>query len=123
VAKTWVLETSTKGTGATVVPLRDAGDAPAGDRDLALVAPAPRQRPQPAPAPAPAPRRFRVVDVVTRETLADDASTRETVEALGTVRSVVDVAVSVRDEAHGRWRLLTRREQDALWRHRRPAAD
>jgi hypothetical protein len=122
VAKTWVLETSTKGTGATVVPLREGGEKPAGDRDLALVLPTPRERPEPAPAAAPAPRRFRVVDVVTRETIAEDASTRQTVEALGRVRSVVDVAVSVWDERHGRWRMLTRREQDALWRHRRPPA-
>ena len=55
---------------------------------------------------------------MTGEVLADDASTREAVDALGEVRSVVDVTVSVWNEADGRWRLLTRREQDALWRHR-----
>ncbi len=114
--KAWKLDTSTKGTGATVVPLRDARDREP-ERGLQVVVPTPRQREEAPPTPRP-PRRFRVVDVMTGEVLADDASTREAVDALGRVRSVVDVTVSVWKEADGRWRLLTRREQDALWRHR-----
>ena len=118
VARTWKLETSTKGTGATVVPLRESQEREP-ERGLQLVVPVPRERePEKAPpAPRP-PRRFRVVDVMTGEVLADDASAREAVDALGRVRSAVDVTVSVWNETERRWRLLTRREQDALWRHR-----
>jgi hypothetical protein len=113
--KVWVLDTETKGTGATVAPLRDA-PRPAPEP---LYVP-PEQAPRPAPAPAPrAPRRFRVVDVVTREALAEDADLRATLEVLRGVRSVVDVRVSVADgQAPGSWRLLTLAEQQALWRHR-----
>ncbi len=86
--KAWKLDTSTKGTGATVVPLRDARDREP-ERGLQVVVPTPREREEAPPTSRP-PRRFRVVDVT----------------------------VSVWKEADGRWRLLTRREQDALWRHR-----
>jgi Ser/Thr protein kinase RdoA (MazF antagonist) len=119
VAKRWVLETSTKGTGATIRPLPTGEEARGPERGLQLVPPVPRDdAPVEAPEAPRAPRRFRVVDVMTGEVLADDASMREAVDALGDVRSVVDVTVSVWHEADGRWRLLTRREQDALWRHR-----
>ena len=117
-AKRWVLETSTKGTGATIRPLPAAPEARERERGLQLVPPVPRERRPEAPEPPRASRRFRVIDVMTGEVLADDASTREAVDALGRVRSAVDVTVSVWNEADGRWRLLTRREQDALWRHR-----
>ena len=117
-ARTWKLETSTKGTGATVVPLRDAAEE-GGERGLHLVVPTPRERdPAEAPPTPRPPRRFRVVDVMTGQVLADDALIREAVDALGRVRSSVDVTVSVWHEGDGRWRMLTRREQDALWRHR-----
>jgi hypothetical protein len=60
-----------------------------------------------------APHQFRIVDVMTRQTLVDGASTRDAVDALSRVRSIVDVNVYVRRE--DRWRLLTLREQRALW--------
>jgi hypothetical protein len=109
--KVWVLDTDTKGTGAEMVPL---------DKVLAPGAPPTRRR-RPAPKPQPrrrserprAPHRFRVVDVMTRRTLADDADARAAVAALAGVRSVVDVAVYV---AEGdRWRPLTLAERKALW--------
>jgi hypothetical protein len=116
-AKTWVLETHTKGTGANIVPLEDERDraaAPAREPEKLFV---PRKRaPRPAPAPAPpTPHRFRVVEVTTQRVLADGASTRATVQALRDVRSVVDVAISVWSEKDGRYRLLTHGEQRALW--------
>ena len=88
-------------------------------RLLAPAAPQPRAPRAPEPR---APRRFRVVDVVTRERLADDASARETVEVLGTVRSSVDVNVFVWAEKAQTWRLLSLAEQRALWDRRRPPA-
>jgi hypothetical protein len=75
-----------------------------------------RRRPRPEPEPEPkAPRRFRVVDVMTREALAEDADGRALIEALAGVESVVDVHISVWDPDGERWRLLTLREQKAIW--------
>ena len=65
------------------------------------------------PEPA-APRRFRVLDVMTRELLADDVAAREAVDALRDVRSVVDVNVYVWHQEHERWRRLTLDEQRAM---------
>jgi hypothetical protein len=116
--KTWVLDTETKGTGATMVPLEKR----TGRDDAAGAAPwfRTRERPERAPRddapPAPrAPRRFRVVDVVSRRVLAEDADARETVDVLKGVRSVVDVRLSVRDGDAGEWRLLGLGEQKAIW--------
>jgi hypothetical protein len=59
-----------------------------------------------------------MVDIVTREVLADDVGTRAAVEALRPVRSVVDVRVSSWDHEHDRWRPLTMAEQKTLWSFR-----
>ena len=118
-AKTWVLDTETKGTGAAMVPLDSVLERPAPTARPLVVPPKPRPRRAPAPEPRP-PRRFRIVDVVSRELLADEASARETVEVLGTVRSTVDVNVFVWAEKAQTWRLLSLAEQRALWDHRRP---
>jgi hypothetical protein len=117
-ARRWVLETHTKGTGANIVPL-DGEQEPAQparrrEREVVFVHPPAKPRPPKPPEPRP-PRRFRVVDVMTRQVLAEDASTRETLAALRDVRSVVDVAISVWNDKDGRYRLLTQDEQKALW--------
>jgi hypothetical protein len=116
-AKVWVLDTETKGTGAQMVPLETLHPRPARRAEPLHV---PRKhRPRPAPEPEPrAPRRFRVVDVMTREVLADGADTRATLDVLGDVRSIVDVRVSVWQPQNERWRLLTLPEQRALWQGR-----
>jgi hypothetical protein len=115
VGKTWVLDTATKGTGASIVPLDRVQKRPAerpGDR--LYVPPVPAPKPQPEPPPR-RPRAFRVIDVVTRKTLAEHTDTRATLEVLRDVRSIVDVHVSVHDPKNGTWRLLTLGEQRALW--------
>jgi hypothetical protein len=114
-AKTWVLDTETKGTGAHVVPL-DKGAQPARREELA-VAPRGRQRtPKPSAPPEPrAPRLFKVIDVTTREVLAEGVEARETVRTLETVRSMVDVHIFVWAPKAERWRLLTLGEQQTLW--------
>jgi hypothetical protein len=61
------------------------------------------------------PRTFRIIDVMTRRTLADGATAREAVDVLGRVRSLVDVEVYTWDEERARWRLLTVSEQRAMW--------
>ncbi len=77
----------------------------------------PRKPAKPAPPPVPARRsrrQFRVVDVMTRESLLENGSAREAVEALRTVRSTMDVNVYVWVQEHERWRLLTLGEQATL---------
>jgi hypothetical protein len=116
-AKVWVLDTETKGTGARVVPLdktlRKAG-APA---EPLYVPPKPASRPVEAPQPAP-PRRFKIVDVQTSAVLAQDADARATVDLLEELDSVVDVRIYVWQHKARRWRLLTLGEQKALWEFR-----
>jgi hypothetical protein len=75
-AKRWVLSTETKGTGAEMVPLDKAHDG-SGPRAPVIVKP-PRPVPEKPPEPI-GPRRFKVVDVMTRQVLSEDAGTRATV--------------------------------------------
>ena len=111
--KVWILDTETKGTGANMVPLERATKRSSAVEPVLI----PRDRAprvQPAPAPRPAPQ-FRVVDVMTRQALADDATTRETAAVLRDVRSIVDVNVYVRHGSQERWQLLPLADLRALW--------
>jgi hypothetical protein len=112
-AKTWVLHTETKGTGANMVPLERTTKRPSTSEPV-FVPRQPRPRTPEAPARR-APRRFRVLDVMTRQHLVDDASAAETVDALRGVRSIVDVNVFVWNEDGERWRMLTLPEQRAMF--------
>lgn len=118
--KVWVLHTETKGTGANMVPLDSLTKHPSAPEPL-FVPRKPQTREQPSPEPK-APRSFRIVDVMTRQTLADDASARETVDVLKDVRSIVDVNIYVWQEERDRWRLLAFPEQRAMWELARPEA-
>ena len=109
----WVLKTETKGTGATMVPLESVTKRSSTPEPLEVPR-KPRPRPKEAPAPK-VPRRFRVVDVMTREKLADDVGARDAIDALRAVRSLVDVNVYVWRQDQGRWRPLTIRERRAMW--------
>src|SRR3954452_6619512 len=115
-AKTWILDTETKGTGANMVPLDDARPKERA-REKVFVPPKPRPRPQPEPAPRKPPR-FKVVDVMTRATLAEGADGRALVDLLKGIRSLVDVHISRWDDDRGDWRLLSLGEQRALWQLR-----
>jgi hypothetical protein len=122
VAKTWILDTETKGTGAHIAPLKDGHPRP--ERELATVSFDRPPRPVVEPAP-PAPRMFKVVDVMSARVLADGADTRETLKLLAGMRSVVDARIYVWAPGSDRWRLLSIAEQRALWqlRSRAPIAD
>ena len=111
-SKVWVLRTETKGTGASVVPLESA----TGRDPVAEPVRVPRKpRPPAKPAPEPrAPHRFRIIDVMTRQTLADDAGVRETAEILKGVRSLVDVSVYVWQETLERWQLVPFSDVEAI---------
>jgi hypothetical protein len=78
--------------------------------------------PRPAPAPDPPRRRmFKILDVMTRETLAEDVDLRAVLDLLGDVRSVVDVQLYAWHPERERWRMLGLSEQRALWEARRAA--
>jgi hypothetical protein len=120
VGKTWILQTDTKGTGATMVPL-DSVTKRRSEPEPLSVPPKPKPKPaEPEPKPR-VPRRFRVIDVMTRQALAEDAGAAETIEALRGVRSIVDVNVYMWQEDRRRWRLLTFSEQRTLFDRSRQA--
>jgi hypothetical protein len=109
----WVLHTETKGTGATMVPLESVTKRSTSTTPL-VVPRKPRPRPNQPPKPRAA-RKFRVLDVMSRETLVQDASARQAIDVLKEVRSIVDVNVYVWQEERDRWRRLTFPEQRAMW--------
>jgi|SRR5436190_12477483 len=120
-AKIWVLDTETKGTGANMVPLETVlkKPAPADQRSLRI----PRRKAagevsEPEAVTRREPYRFRIVDVMTRQVLADDVDARATLAALEDVRSVVDVLIDVWEPETGDWRRLTLGEQKTLWGYR-----
>jgi len=112
----WVLDSHTKGTGANMVPLeRVLRHGP--ERVPGFTLPA-RRRPDAPPARPRQPHRFKVVDLMTRQVLAEDADARQAIRALAGVRSIVDVTVYVWEEEVQRWRRLTFGETKALWDQR-----
>lgn len=120
-AKTWILDTSTKGTGASMVPLDNVLSKPAERTERIFVAP---PRPKAAPAPEPRrPRLFKVVDIVTRQVLTEGAHAREALAILGGVRSIVDVNVYVWQPTTEKWRLLSFEERRLLWDARTTAEE
>lgn len=114
--KVWVLDTETKGTGANMVPLervqhRGSNAVPG------FVFPKLKLPETDSPEPK-APRRFKVVNVVTREVLAEDTDARATVAVLENVRSIVDVTIWVWQPERQRWRMLSLEDARALWEYR-----
>ncbi len=118
-AKTWVLDTETKGTGAHVEPLRDARRGPEKELSLTRFKAPPRA---PAVTAAPGPRRFRVVDVLGGGLLADDVGIEAALAALEPLRNALDARVYVRSGEGARWRLLTLAQTRALWDYSRRRA-
>jgi hypothetical protein len=116
-ARVWVLDTSTKGTGATMVPLETVLRKPSAHREPIYVPPPPRPK-APSPAEPRRPRAFKVIDVMTRQVLAEDVTARATIEVLKGKRSIVDVNVYVWEPTGAKWRLLTFDEQRRLWNRR-----
>jgi hypothetical protein len=96
-----------------MVPLERVKKRPSTAERVFVPRKAPRAPEPQAPKPK-APRRFRIVDIMTRQALIDGGTAREAVEALREVRSVVDVNVYLWQEEHDRWRLLTFAERRAL---------
>ena len=112
--KVWVLDTGTKGTGARVVPLEDVLTKPPAAAEPVAPPRKPRTRPPRPPEPR-EPRRFKVLDVMTRQTVAEGERLPETLDVLRGVRSLVDVNLYVRESEVEGWRLLTLGEKRAIW--------
>ena len=111
---TWVLDTATKGTGATMVPLERVTKRSSSVEPV--LAPRKHRRPPQEHEPSPPqPRHFKVVDLMSRQALVDDAPARETVDALTHVRSVVDIDIYAWQEDDDRWQRLTYAEKCLLW--------
>jgi hypothetical protein len=116
VGKVWVLDTETKGTGANMVPLDrilQKGSSSVPGFVLPELKP-----PDPKSAEPRAPRQFKVVDVVTREVLAEGTDARATVKTLEDVRSIVDVTIWMWHPETERWLLLPLDDARALWDYR-----
>ena len=112
-SKAWVLDTGTKGTGAEMVPLEKVLKTPGSGTEPAVVSR--RRGKAPAPKPEPRqPRRFKVVDVMTGQVLAEDVEARAALDVMSEARSVVDVRVYVWQPRSQRWRMLTVAEQKAM---------
>jgi hypothetical protein len=123
-AKTWVLDTETKGTGAHIAPLDRRAERTEVEQDLAVVTLERPPRAGRVPEPL-GPLRFKLVDVRSGHVLAQDTDARGMVDLLEGTGSVVDLRIYVWMRTRKRWRLLTLEEQKALWGLRgreRPAA-
>jgi hypothetical protein len=114
VARVWVLDSGTKGTGAEMVPLEKVLKKP-GSKEERFLAPRKRTPQSAEPPESSEPPRFKVVDVMTRAVLGEGTDARETVALLENVRSVVDVRVYVWEPEAEQWGLLSYRDQKLLW--------
>jgi hypothetical protein len=122
--KTWVLDTETKGTGAQMVPLEKVLQKPASKQRRPGARPKPKPRAVGSVEPRQPPR-FKVVDAMTRQVLAEGASTPATVDLLEEIRSPVDVSIYAFEPKEEAWRPLSHREKLLLWgfRGRERSAD
>jgi hypothetical protein len=76
----------------------------------------PKRRPrEPTPPEPRAPRRFRIVDVLSRQVLQEDGGVRETLELLAGIDRMHDVSLSIWEPREERWRLLGITETRAVW--------
>ena len=116
--KVWVLDTETKGTGAQMVPLEKTLKRPASEPVRRRARPVPKGTPRKSEPESAPPRRFRVIDALSRQLLADDANAPETLEVLRGVSQPVDVSIYVWEHKPQEWRLLTNRERKLLWEFR-----
>jgi hypothetical protein len=115
-SKVWVLDTETKGTGAQMVPIEKRA-ADGGGRGAIVVKPRPAPE---APVIRRRPHRFKIVDVMTRQTLAEDVDLRGALDLMRGLRSVVDIDVFARVEEADEWRHLSQHERRLIWERRNP---
>lgn len=100
-----------------MVPLERVLRKPSASAGPVLVPRKPHQPPPEASKPR-EPRKFRVVDVMTRQVVADGATARAAIDVLAGFRSIVDVNVYVWRPERDRWRRLTFAECGEMWKLR-----
>jgi hypothetical protein len=110
----WVLHTETKGTGAQMVPLESV-EKRGSHVEPVFVPRKPAKAAEPAPPTPREPRRFKIVDLMTREELADGVLAQEALDVLSDARSIVDVNIYVWLQERERWRPLTFAERRVMW--------
>jgi hypothetical protein len=127
----WVLDTETKGTGAEMVPLERLErerSRPKGAREpirvISRKGAAAASEPAAEPEATRVARRFKILDIRSRQVLAEDVNLAEALETLRGVGTVVDVNVYVRDSGDAEWHPLTLSERKTLlgFRERRATA-
>jgi hypothetical protein len=120
----WVLDTETKGTGAEMVPLeRLLREKRLQKRRGPVSAARRRSVSEPgaessARQPGEGPRKFKLVNVVKQELVAEDVGAREILELIENVPSIADVHIYVREPYEERWRPLSLEEQRTFWSRR-----
>ena len=97
---------------------RDRFEHPEAPKPGKVWVPPKRTPREPEPPKRRAPRRFRALDVVTREVLLDDGSVAEMLEMLREVEHVNDVNLYVWEPEREGWRLLSMAEQRVVWERR-----
>jgi len=118
-AKVWVLDTETKGTGAEMVPLDKVVERKRHAPKRRERAVRPRRRASPVAEPADRdqgrrPRSYKLVNAITGEVVAERVGAQEIVERLERTRSIADARVYVWAPEADQWRALTLREQRLL---------
>jgi hypothetical protein len=122
----WVLDTETKGTGAEMVPLeRLVRQRRLQNRRGPVSAARKRSDSEPvaeageAPtAASQGPRRFKLVNVIKHELVAEHVGAREILDLIEDVPSIADVHIYVWEPDHERWRPLSLDEQRVFWSFR-----
>ena len=116
--KVWVLDTGTKGTGAEMVPLEKVLKEPGAGPQPAVASRRRRLRiPEPEPTPA---RRFKLVDVMTREVLAEDVDARGRSRRSHGFRPSSTCAYMYGSRRPSGGGCMTVAEQKAMWELRGP---
>jgi len=118
-ARTWVLDTETKGTGAHIAPLKRHDGSRSRKLNLIRFRPPAAARgsgsdaaEQSLPARA---LRFKVVDILAARVLVEDVTLSAALRSLGSLRKAIDARVYVRRVQGGRWELLSLADTRRLW--------
>jgi hypothetical protein len=122
----WVLDSETKGTGAEMVPLerlvrekrlqkRRGPVSAARKRSVSEPGADPRAG---EPGESQGPRKFKLVNAIKQELVAEDIGAREILELIENVPSIADVHIYVWGPYEERWRPLSLEEQRAFWSRR-----
>jgi hypothetical protein len=120
--KVWVLDTETKGTGAEMVPLdklRERNKSAPKESRVSVIRKrrgtgAEDSEERGAAAEPRQPPRFKLVNAISGQVVAEGVGAREIADRLAAMRSLFDARVYVWEPERGEWRALTLRQQRRL---------